>query len=120
MLLPIYPLRLYFRQLPVVIPLALSILANLAMWGWLLWFISPVEEPIFLHYNVLFGVDYIGEWWRVYTLPLVGLVILLVNGILGWSLASRDLVIAYIVNTVACICQILLLVMAILVVRINI
>jgi hypothetical protein len=47
-------------------------------------FIRPVDFPIILHYNVYFGVDVIGAWWQVYFLPLIGLVILSVNTVLGY------------------------------------
>lgn len=119
MIAPIYPLRLYFRQVPILIPFAISLIANIVTWGWFFWFFKPTPEPIFLHYNVLFGVDYIGDWWRVFFLPIVGLSILLINTLLGWLLASRDLVVAYILQVIALLSSSLLLLMAILLVQIN-
>ena len=56
---------------------------NLANWGAIAYFIRPVDFPIILHYNVYFGVDVIGAWWQMYFLPLIGLVILCVNAVLG-------------------------------------
>jgi len=120
MIAPLYPLRLFFRQVPILVLFGLSLLANLATWAWLLWFIEPSEEPMYLHYNVLFGVDYIGDWWRVFLLPVVGVSILIINTLLGWFLASRDLVVAYILQVTSAFAQFLLLLMAILIVRINI
>ena len=115
----VYPLRLYFRQLPIVIPFVLSVVANVVTWGWLAWFFKPTSEPIFLHYNVLFGVDYIGDWHRVFLLPVVGVSILLINTLLGWLLASRDIVVAYILQVISLLSSSLLLLMALLLVEIN-
>lgn len=36
-----------------------------------------------LHYNIHFGVDLIGAWWRVFMPTIVGFVILIVNSILA-------------------------------------
>ncbi len=114
-----YPPRLFFKQLPIVVPFGLSVLANVITWGWLAWFFKPTNEPVFLHYNVLFGVDYIGDWHRVFLLPIVGVSILLINTLLGWLLASRDMVVAYILQIISLLSSSLLLLMALLLVEIN-
>lgn len=60
-----------------------AFLLNVTNWGLIAFFIRPVDFLIILHYNVYFGVDVIGEWWQVYFLPLIGLLIIAVNTILG-------------------------------------
>jgi hypothetical protein len=61
-----------------------ALLVNATNWGLIAFFIRPVDFPIILHYNVYFGVDVIGSWWQVYFLPLIGLLILSVNTVLGY------------------------------------
>ncbi len=61
-----------------------ALLVNIANWALIAFFIRPVDFPIILHYNVYFGVDVIGAWWQIYFLPLIGLVILSVNTVLGY------------------------------------
>ncbi|KKQ53617.1 MAG: hypothetical protein US70_C0001G0021 [Parcubacteria group bacterium GW2011_GWD2_38_11] len=61
-----------------------ALLINALNWGLIAFFIRPVDFPIILHYNVYFGVDVIGAWWQMYFLPLIGLVILSVNTVLGY------------------------------------
>ena len=61
-----------------------SIILNVANWGFLFYFIRPVDFPIILHYNVYFGVDIIGKWLEAYYLPLIGDIMLIVNAILGY------------------------------------
>jgi len=104
----------------ILVTLVLSLLVNIFVWFWLLWQIGPVSEPIFLHYNILFGVDYIGEWWRVLFLPLIGLIILLVNGILGWILYGKDKFLAQFLNCVSLFCQVFLLLTACILVFLNV
>lgn len=86
-----------------------SLILNAINWGLIAFFIRPVDFPIILHYNVYFGVDVIGAWWQVYTLPLIGLMILLVNTILGYLFyKQKERIVAH------------LLMMAVVVVQISI
>lgn len=101
-----------------MIPLALIL--NITNWVWLLWEIRPQNELIFLHYNILFGVDLLGFWWKVLYLPIVGLIIILVNIFLGWSLFSKDKFFAYILNFISVFCQIFLLIASSLLIFLNV
>jgi hypothetical protein len=33
----------------------------------------------FLHYNIIFGVDLVGNWWQIYYFPATGILIILLN-----------------------------------------
>lgn len=61
-----------------------ALLLNAVDWGLIAFFIRPVDFLIILHYNVYFGVDVIGDWWQVYFLPLIGLLIMVINAVLGY------------------------------------
>lgn len=74
----------FFRSALVQWVLIGALIINFINWGLIAYFIRPVDFPIILHYNVYFGVDVIGAWWQVYFLPLIGLLILSVNTILGF------------------------------------
>lgn len=115
-----YPLKLYFKNIPIVVMIILSVFLNMATWFWLLWQIQPQPEPIFLHYNILFGVDYIGEWWKVLYLPAGGLFILIINTILGWLLFAKDKFVAQFLNAISVFCQVFLLIAAALLVFLNV
>lgn len=115
-----YPVKLYFKNLPNLIMIPLALLANIANWIWLLWEIRPQEETIFLHYNILFGVDYVGSWWKVIYLPIAGIVIILFNAFIGLSLFKRDKFFAYILNFISLFCQIFLLIASALLIFLNV
>lgn len=116
----LYPLKLYINNLPNRVLLGLGLAVNVLVWGWLAWYISPQEKPIFLHYNILFGVDLIGPWWKVFKLPLIGFLIILVNSIIGWVTFHKDRFISYFLNFISVICQIFLFISAYLLVFLNI
>jgi hypothetical protein len=61
-----------------------ALILNGINWGLIAFFVRPVDFPIILHYNVYFGVDVIGAWWQLYFLPAIGLIIMIVNTVLGY------------------------------------
>ncbi|MFA4831401.1 MAG: hypothetical protein WC862_01585 [Patescibacteria group bacterium] len=116
----IYPIKLYVKNLPNLVMLCASILLNLAAWFWLFWNIRSGDGTVFLHYNILFGVDYIGEWWKIVFLPATGILILILNTILGWILFQRDSFMTYLLNATSLLCQIFLFITASLLVFLNV
>jgi hypothetical protein len=115
-----YPIKLYIKNLPNLIMLGSSLILNIAVWFWLFWQIRPQEEQIFLHYNILFGVDLVGSWWRIVFVPLSGLLIIIVNAILGWVLFRKDKFASQLLNATSVVCQIFLLIVASLLVFLNV
>lgn len=116
----LYPIKLYLKHPLNLILLPLGLLFNLASWMWLATQIQSQPESIFLHYNVLFGVDLIGPWFHVYLVPLLGFVILLVNAIIAWLLFQRDRFFLYILNPTAFFCQVILFIIVALLIFLNV
>lgn len=115
-----YPLKLYIKKWPIAIFGSLAALANLFSWAWITLQIPDMGGQMFLHYNVLFGVDYIGEGWRMFLIPLLGLIIFVVNMIGGWLLYRRDAFMSYLLVGTAALCQIFVVIATILVVFLNV
>ena len=111
MKLRLYPLKLYFFSIPIMLMVSLSLLLNLFSWFWLKSQLPNTSE-LFLHYNVLFGVNYIGESWKVFFVPLVGLIILSANFFMGWLLYKKDKFMAQVLNFVSILCQIFIIFVA--------
>lgn len=51
--------------------------------------INVSQDLVILHYNVDFGVDLIGNVKRIFTIPVLGLLIILINTILLFSLTKH-------------------------------
>ncbi len=115
-----YPLRLYLRHRANLISFILSLSLNLFIWAWLLFYIRKQDYPLFLHYTVLFGVDYTGEWYKVFSVPLGGLCILLINFFLGWILFHKDDFAGILLNAITVFIQVIFLVTAVLLVFLNV
>ncbi len=66
----------------VYIRLYLLVLAGLNLLFWLIAYLINVnvsQDLIILHYNVIFGVDLIGNVKRIFIIPVLSLVIILIN-----------------------------------------
>lgn len=49
------------------------------------------EQPaIPLHYNIHFGVDSLGPWWKMFLYPAFGALVLIVNTILAMTIFEKD------------------------------
>jgi hypothetical protein len=86
----------------------LAIVLNIALWIWLFIQFPPTSDTVFLHYNVLFGVDLIGAWWRVLWVPILGAFIILLNTVVGWFSFAYDQFIATLCLVVCVAVQLLL------------
>lgn len=72
-----------------------------------------------LHYNIHSGVDLFGVWQRIFTIPLIGGIILLLNTLISISLWRKEKVLSYFFSAVAAFSQILAFVSMIFVVLLN-
>ncbi|PIY97283.1 MAG: hypothetical protein COY66_00090 [Candidatus Kerfeldbacteria bacterium CG_4_10_14_0_8_um_filter_42_10] len=110
------PLRSKFFSLNLLF----SIFLNIGIWGLIYFFIIPNSEPVSLHYNIYFGIDLIGEWYKVYFISLSGLIIILVNYLVSAIIYSEKKVLSYLIIGFTALIQMLLALAAILVILINI
>jgi len=115
-----YPLKLYLKNPLNSTFLVLAFLMNVSIWIWLLFDIGPREEQIFLHYNILYGVDLIGSWGKVLYIPVIGLFVFITNASLGWLLFERSKIPAYLLSAGSVICHIFLLLATYLLVFLNV
>lgn len=98
----------FFKNSAIRVILGSSLVLNLALFLFFLFFIKQSDIPIVLHYNVDWGVDYFGEFKNIFILPLAGLVIFLLNGILALRLWFRMKILAYFLAAVTLISEVFL------------
>ncbi|MBI4363350.1 MAG: hypothetical protein HY545_00695 [Candidatus Doudnabacteria bacterium] len=66
-----------------VLGFGFSLLINIIHWLILLIKIKPGSENILLHYNVVYGPDFVERASFIYIIPLIALVFLIINLILS-------------------------------------
>jgi len=111
---------IYLQDKIVLILFFLSLFLNLVLYLILAVWLRPVADPIILHYTVYFGIDYLGAWYNLYTMPAVGTFIGLVNFGLLFFFYRREIMVGYFLSGVTLLVQALLLIGGSLLLWINI
>ncbi|TSC65979.1 MAG: Uncharacterized protein G01um101477_267 [Candidatus Doudnabacteria bacterium Gr01-1014_77] len=94
----------------ILFQIAVSALLNIISWVVIITQIKPNAEPLPLHYNVFFGPDIVTKGYYLYSLPLVGLLILVANYIFYRYTKEREEFAAKIVIAVTMVVQALILI----------
>lgn len=109
----------FFKDKAVLAAVFCSLLLNLSIWLILVFKLKRGELPIILHYNVYFGVDYLGRYSEAFAIPASGLIMLAANSILGNCLYKKSKAISKILIFSSIIIQLLLLIAAITIAAFN-
>ncbi len=115
----------YREDMIVKISFLASIVINLAAWIVLYWKLNAFSYQteygqIFLHYNIYFGVDNIGSWYKAFIIPLLGIIIIIFNNILAYSFYLKERLISYVLVISQVLIQVVLLAASIFVILLNI
>ena len=114
-----FTLKIFLKNWWISSSLALSLFFNLFGWWKVLFKIRPIGGNIFLHYNILFGVDLVGDWTKILILPIGGLIIILINYSLGLFFYKKEKMISIILGLTALSVQIFLAVSLNLIANLN-
>ena len=86
-----------------------SIVANGVLW-WLLYSkFQNQTEFIPLHYNIYFGIDLYGPWYRILLMPLTGTGVFFINLVLSIIIYKQAKPMAYVLMVVTVLLELLLL-----------
>lgn len=109
----------YWKDKNIVFLSVFGLLVNICLWIFLLNNKIESDYPIILHYNLFFGVDYLGNYEKIYLIPLTGLIIIFINSILGHIFYTKERLVAYFLIFNMLIIQIFLLFAGYLVIKVN-
>jgi hypothetical protein len=112
-------LKPYWKDKIIVNIFLFSAFLNIFLWIFLFQNQKESDYPVILHYNLFFGVDYLGNYNEVFIIPVVGVVVIFVNSILGHFLYRRERLASYFLSFNMIVVQIFLLLAGYLIVRIN-
>lgn len=113
---------LIFKNRFFQINLGLSLVINFIIWIALYYYFFPLQylgKMIPLRYNVYFGVSLIGEWYKIFILPSIGLFLIVINFLLADAVYLRDKVVSYFLLGASTFNQILLGLASYMVILIN-
>lgn len=116
----LYPLRSYVRDRWIMVSGLASVFGQLFIWGYTVSKIHPTADQLFLHYNILLGIDLIGEWWKVYFIPLFGSIIFFINFGLSYFFYKHSRFISRFLGVLTAFYEILILLSSLLIIGLNI
>ena len=101
-------------------PLLVSgIILNAVLWILVFTLFDKSNPTAVLHYSVDIGIDFVGEGIRIVTLPLIGSLILFLNGSLGLLLYPTEARLSWVFWSVIPVIQLILLGSFLLLLHIN-
>jgi len=109
----------YWKDKQIMAILFLSVLLNILIWVFLIQNQKENSHPIILHYNLFFGVDYLGNYEKIYLIPLSGFIVIVVNSIIGHLLYLKEKLAVYFLVFIVFIIQVFLLIDSYLIIKIN-
>jgi len=101
-----------FKDRLIFVSVVSGVILNIILWLMLGGKFGWSGERIPLHFNVVYGIDFLGSTREVYQIPLAGLVLLAVNTFLSSKLYSREKIFSYFLSFSAAVLQIILIIAA--------
>lgn len=112
-------LKPYWKDGMITTIIFFSITVNLFMWIFLLNNKIEGNFPVILHYNLLFGLDYLGNYSKVFLIPTIGVIIFVFNTFLGYDVYTKEKLASYLLQFNALIIQVFLFFAGYLIIRVN-
>lgn len=103
-----HPLHL-FQDRVFQFCLVTTIIVQAILWLILFQRVEVTSDPIPLHYDIYFGINLIGPWYKMYFLPLFGIIIFTVNVLFGSLVYRREKVASWMLFSAGTFAQIILL-----------
>lgn len=94
--------------------------AQIAFIYWRLFPQIRLQPFVPLHYNIHSGVDLIGPWWQIFTIPFIGLMVFLINLTAGRIAEKKDMTVSIFYACVTMVIQLLLILALVFVIAVNI
>ncbi|MDD5342111.1 MAG: hypothetical protein PHI73_02145 [Patescibacteria group bacterium] len=110
-------LKSFFKDPIISVPLAVSLLIDAGLW-WLLYTkFHGQTDYVPLHYNIYFGIDLFGPWYKILLIPLSGLAFFFINFGLSLIMYKRVKMFSHILIIGLCLSELILLGAGYLIVR---
>jgi hypothetical protein len=108
------------RDKIILIGLVLSVLINVVTWVTLFFVFWQDPEYIVLGYNIYFGISYLGPWYNILLMPLLGALVILFNYVFSFSFYLKEKILSYFLAVTALAFNILMLLSAAVLIYVNI
>lgn len=101
------------------VSLGLAGLLNIIHWTILYIKIKPAQDDLLLHYNVVYGADFIGKSLYLYWIPLLALILLLLNVAIAALFYKKEKLASYFLSSASIPVQMVFLVATVNLILVN-
>lgn len=115
----LYPIKIYLITPIISFFVIFNLFLLFLSFFWVLFQVRNSGEQVFLHYNVLFGVDRIGDYHQIFNLFFSAVLFFIINFLFSWFFYSRDKMISYFFNIFSIVVNIFVFIASVLLVFIN-
>lgn len=114
-----YTFKMFSSDRWVIVGFILALVSQIFALGQALYYVKPGSEQVFLHYNVIFGIDLVGSSWKLYMPSLIGIGLIMVNGAIALALYQNDKIVARAIAAATALLSIFLFIGLFLIVGLN-
>lgn len=112
-------MNIYLRDRLILVSLGGALLVNIILWIVVIGKFAGSKELLPLHFNIVYGIDFLGTSRQIYEVPLMGFVILVINFALGRIFFDSQKLLSYFLNFTSLFVEVILLVAVLALVAIN-
>ncbi|MEA3272911.1 MAG: hypothetical protein U9P90_04585 [Patescibacteria group bacterium] len=101
----------------------ISLGLNVASWLIATWVALPFvgkEDFMALHKTIYFGIDWVGPWYDMFFLPLLGLIFIIVNFFISQYIWKNEEKLSHLVSWSTVFLQVFVVVTVVIIARLNI
>lgn len=111
--------NVFVHDYVVLVALAMTGVLHLATWAIILTKSGYAGSILILHYNIEFGVDYVGQWGALFALPLVGFLFFALDAVVAFLNYQKIKLLSYIMMYTSVVVHIILVTTALLIRFLN-
>lgn len=113
-------LEKFFKDKLLKFSLIFSLLLNLLLWFYLAWQIRKLPSVIPLHYNIYYGIDFLGPWYYLIFLVGFGLALIVFNFFIALTVLTNHKILSYFLLSSLVVIQLLLFMACVAIININV
>ncbi len=110
----------FFFTKPLLFGVLMALIGNAVLYFFISSRVVVSENPIPLHYNIYFNIDFQHYWYYIYVIPALGSVIFLINTVMALLFFRKNMLLTYFFVFASMICQIILIIAGIFSLLLNV
>lgn len=114
-----YPPQLFLKDRYIASSLVVSAVLLAIAWWATVTRVHPNADQVYLHYSIIFGIDLLGEWWKLWLVPVGATSLLVFNLVVSYAAYGRDKAVGRLISVLTICLEVFLLTGLLLIIGLN-